>query len=193
MTPRPVGKLVVHHRSPGVAIGTLDAFFLMRCFGHVGPDDIEATLKCSDVLNAYRPQGSVSIVVVDPTSAFPSEETRRAALDATRRTRALTAGHVVIVAGDGFWASAIRGVLTTLAALAQTSFPRKVVRYEDEGIDAAIEMLGEPVIKYRAPLLAALSYLKGAGSQPPPSSKSNPSSQDAPPSTPRTSPKRQTR
>lgn len=189
---------MVHHRSPGAAIGTLDAFFLMRCFGMVSPDDIAATLKCSDVLNAYRPEGSVSIVVVDPTSAFPSEETRRAALDATRRTRALTAGHVVIVAGDGFWASAIRGVLTTLAALAQTSFPRKVVRYEEEGIEAAIDMLGEPSVRYRAPLLFALSYLKSTGSQPPPSSKpdsskSNLPSQDAPPSSPRSSPRRQTR
>jgi hypothetical protein len=179
---------MVHHRSPGVAVGTLDAFFLMRCFGPVSPDDIAATLKCSDVLNAYRPEGSVSIVAVDPTSAFPSEETRRAALDATRRTRALTAGHVVIVAGDGFWAGAIRGVLTTLASLAQTSFPRKVVRYEEEGIDAAIEMLGESPQKYRAPLLVALSHLRARFSHPPPSNagtSSGPSSPEGPPTSSR--------
>lgn len=178
---------MVHHRSPGAAVGTLDAFFLMRCFGQVSPDDIAATLKCSDLLNAYRPQGSVSIVAVDPTSAFPSEETRRAALDATRRTRAITAGHVVIVAGDGFWASAIRGVLTTLAALAQTSFPRRVVRYEEEGIDAAIEMLGETSQRYRAPLLAALSHLRAGLSYPPPSSNTNATS-GSPPSTPQAPP-----
>jgi hypothetical protein len=168
-------------------MGTLDAFFLMRCFGPVSPDDIAATLKCSDVLNAYRPEGSVSIVAVDPTSAFPSEETRRAALDATRRTRALTVGHVVIVAGDGFWASAIRGVLSTLASLAQTSFPRRVVRYEEEGIDAAIEMLGETTQRYRVPLLAALSHLRAGISYPPPSSNSN-STSGSPPSSPQAPP-----
>jgi hypothetical protein len=182
--------LVVQHRSPGVAMGTLDAFFLMRCFGSVSPDDIAASLKCSDVLNAYRPEGSVSIVAVDPTSSFPSEETRRAALDATRRTRALTAGHVVIVAGDGFWASAIRGVLTTLASLAQTSFPRKVVRYEDEGIEAAIEMLGETAPRYRAPLLAALSYLKSNATNSPPPPGPDPSATSMPPSSSKPSSKR---
>ena len=46
MSARPVGKLVVHRRSPGVAMGTLDGFLLMRVFGETSPEDIYASLEC---------------------------------------------------------------------------------------------------------------------------------------------------
>ena len=157
-------------------MGTLDGFFLMRCFGAVTPEDIEASLNCADVLLANRPEGSISIVAVDPTSTFPSEETRRAAAEATRKTSSHTVAHVMIVLGDGFWASAIRGVLTTHASLTPASFPRKVVRYEEEGVDWAIEAAGESVQKYHSILLAALAQLKAAATSPPPFSKAPPSS-----------------
>jgi hypothetical protein len=182
---RAIGKLVVQHRSQGVAMGTLDAFFVMRCFGAVLPDDINATVKCSEVISAYRPEGAISVVAIDPTSTFPSEETRRAALDVTRLTSSRTAAHVVIVLGDGFWASAIRGVLTTLNSLSQTNHPRKVVRYEEEGVDWAIEALGDSAQKYRSVLLSALGQLKPAVTSPPPTSKSPPATSKAPPSSKR--------
>jgi hypothetical protein len=177
------GKLVVHHRSEGVAMGTLDGFFVMRCFGVVSPGDIRATLKCGDLLKAYRPEGSVSIVAVDPTSTFPSEETRRVALDVTRQTSAQTLALAVIVMGDGFWASAIRGVLTTLASLGQTNHPRKVARQEEEGVEWAIEAIGESPQKYRAPLLAALAQLKPATMPAETSSKPAPPISNAPAAT----------
>ena len=62
---RAAGKLVMHRRSSGVAIATLDAFFLMRCFGDVLPEDINSTLDCVDILKAYRPEGSASIIVIE--------------------------------------------------------------------------------------------------------------------------------
>jgi hypothetical protein len=155
-------------------MGTLDAFFLMRCFGAVSPEDVTATLKCADVLQAYRPEGSVSIIVIDPTSAFPSEETRRAALEVTRKTTAQTVAQVMVVLGDGFWASAIRGVLTTLGSLSQTTHTRKIVRYEEDAVETAIELLGESPPKYRTVLLAALAQLKPLATSPPTSSKSPP-------------------
>src|SRR5690349_4785302 len=98
---RAPGKFVVYHRSPGVAMGTLDAFFLMRCFGAVSPEDILTTLKTAEILKAYRPEGSASVVVVDPTSTFPSEETRRAAVQVSRETNSVTLGLALVVLGDG--------------------------------------------------------------------------------------------
>jgi hypothetical protein len=129
---RASGKLVVHHRSEAAAMGTLDAFFVMRVFGNVSPDDIRATMKCHEILMAYRPEGSVSIVAVDPSSGFPSDEARRAALEITRLTDTKTVAVAVIVLGDGFWASAIRGVLTTLGFLGHHTYPRKVCRHEEK-------------------------------------------------------------
>jgi hypothetical protein len=167
-----VGKLVVQYLSRGVALGTLDTFFLMRCFGPVSPEDIHATVKCGDAVTAYCPSGGITIVAVDATSAFPSEETRRAAAEVTRNSRVPSRGQVVILLGDGFWASAIRGVLTTIASFSPSQLPRKVVRHEAEGIDWAIDAAGEPPQKYRASLLAALAELKSMAASPPSPSKS---------------------
>lgn len=176
------GKLVVHHRSQGVAMGTLDYFFVMRCVGAVSPDDIQATLKCAEVLRAYRPAGSASIVAVDPTSTFPSEETRRAALQVSRETNSQTMALAIIILGDGFWASAIRGVVTTLTSLtpASANHRRKVARHEAEGVDWVLETIGESPHKYRSALLNALTQLKPALSSPSPAARSRPPSSKAP-------------
>jgi hypothetical protein len=182
---RAAGKLVVQHRSEGAAMGTLDAFFLMRCIGKVSPDDIRATLKCYEVLQAYRPEGSVSIVAVDPTSSFPSEDTRRAALEVTRVTNPNTVAVSLIVLGDGFWASAIRGVLTTLEFLGQPTHPRKVFRHEADGVVWGIESIGESPQRYRASLLGALTHLKSAVTSPPPTSKVAPATSKIPASSKR--------
>jgi hypothetical protein len=174
----PPGKLVVHYRSPGVAIATLDAFFLMRCFGDVTPDDIRATLLGHEALLAYRPEGGGSIVAVDPTATFPSEATRRTALEITRTTGSKTLAHALIVHGDGFWASAMRGVMTTIWSLNFANRPRKVVRDDGEGVDWVVETVGESVPKYRQALLSALGQLRAGVTIPPtaPVSSSRPGS-----------------
>ena len=157
---RPIGSLVVHRRSQGVAMGTLDGFFVMRMFGQASPEDIFATLECHEIILAVRPRGSVSIVAVDPTTSFPADATRRAAVEVTKKTAPHTLGHVVIVLGDGFWASAFRGALTTMNSLNRTTYPKKVVRHEEEGVDWAIETLGESKPRYRFSLLGALDELR---------------------------------
>jgi hypothetical protein len=166
---RTPGKLVVHHRSPGAAIGTLDTFFLMRCYGDVKREDVLATLVAHEAIVANYPNGSAAIVMVDPTTTFPSEDMRRAALETTRKTTNQTVAQVLVVAGDGFWASAVRGIMMTIASLSNASHPRKVVRYEEEGVDWILEMVKEPAAKYRVLLLAALGQLKAGVTVPPPS------------------------
>jgi hypothetical protein len=163
------GKLVVHHRSQGAAIGSLDGFFLMRCYGDVTREDVLASLLGHEAIVADYPQGSAAIVVVDPTTTFPSEDMRRAAHETTRKTTAQTLAQVLIVAGDGFWASAVRGIMMTIATLSNASHPRKVVRHEEEGVDWVLETVKEPAAKYRPLLLAALAQLKAAATVPPPS------------------------
>ena len=163
---QPAGKLVVHHRSQGAVIATLDGFFLMRCFGNLTTGDVQATLKGHEAIIAVRPEGGGSIVAVDPTTSFPSEETRRAALEITRQTNAQTRCHVLVVLGDGFWASAVRGIMMTISSLTAATHPRRVVRYEEEGVDWVIETLGESPSKYRQLLLASLAELKHGATAP---------------------------
>jgi hypothetical protein len=168
---RPIGKLVVHHRSQAVAIGTLDRFFLMRCFGDVTPDDVRATLLGHEAIIADHPEGAGSIVAVDPATSFPSDEMRQAVVEVTRKTNAHTRAHVLIVLGDGFWASAVRGIMMTLSSLTAATHARKIVRLEEEGVDWAIEAIGESVPKYHQLLLASLGQLKAGVTVPPLSPK----------------------
>jgi hypothetical protein len=164
---QPAGKLVVHHRSQGAAIASLDGFFLMRCFGDLTAADVRATLMAHDAIIGVRPAGSGSIVAVDPTTSFPSEEMRRAALEVTRQTNAQTRCHVLIVLGDGFWASAVRGIMMTISSLTAATHPRRVVRYEEEGVDWVIGTLGESPSKYRQLLLTSLAELRPGATVPP--------------------------
>ena len=178
---RAAGKLVMHRRSSGAAIATLDAFFLMRCYGDVSPEDINSSLETVEPLIAYRPEGSISIILVDPTASFPSEATRRAALEVTRKTSATTSAMIMVVMGDGFWASAIRGMLMTIGSLSQTTYMRKFLRYEEEAVDMAIDCIGESTIKYRALLLSSLAQMKAVATSPPPASSKTPSPSKSPP------------
>jgi hypothetical protein len=166
---QPAGKLVVHRRSEGATTATLDGFFLMRCYGDLKPEDITATLVAHEAIIGFRPQGSASIVVVDPTCAFPSEEARRVALEAMRTTGHQTLAHVLVVMGDGFWASAVRGVMMTFSSLTKATHPRKVVRYEEEGVDWILSTLGESAPKYRQLILTSLGELKLDATVPSPS------------------------
>jgi len=156
----PTGKFVVHRRSQSTAMGILDGFFLMRIFGETTPGDIYATLECHQLIVAERPRGAVSVVAIDSTNSLPSEATRRASVEVTKKTRLQTLGVVIIVLGDGFWASAFRGVMTAVNLLNQATYPRTVVRYEEEGVDWAIETSGERNPRYRSALLAALAELR---------------------------------
>ena len=164
---QPPGKLVVHYRSQAAAIATLDGFFLMRCFGNLTAADVRATLIGHAAIVAVRPEGSGSIVAVDPTTGFPSEEMRRAALEVTRQANAQTRAHVLIVLGDGFWASAVRGIMMTISSLTAATHPRRVVRHEEEGVDWVIETIGESTSKYRQLLLTSLAQLKLGATVPP--------------------------
>ena len=109
----PIGKFVLHRKSAGMSYGTLDGFFLMRTYGVATPEDVLATMNAHRAAIAFRPQGVAAIVVVETTTPLPSEPTREASIKVTRQTKGEVASQVLIVLGDGFWASAIRGLMTT--------------------------------------------------------------------------------
>jgi hypothetical protein len=160
--------MLVQRRSQGAAMGILDGFFVMRTFGETTPEDMYATVECHQIVLAERPQGAVAIVAVDPTTSFPSEAVRRAAGEVTKKTAAHVLGHVVIFLGDGFWASAFRGAFATMNSLNRTTYPKTVVRHEEDGVDWAIETLGESKPQYRAALLSGLDELRAGGVVPKP-------------------------
>ena len=56
----------------------------------------------------------------------------------------------LIVLGAGFWASAIRGVMTTISSLRAASHLRKLVRYEQESVRPGVIVVGASIVRGRA-------------------------------------------
>ena len=155
---RPASGLQIQMRSRSACIATLDRFLLMRCYGNVSAADINATI---DAHGICLTRGNVaSLVVIDPTTQFPSEEARTACIEMIKRTQGRVASSVTVVCGDGFWASALRGVLTTFNLLPGTGHPTKTCRLPEEAVDWTLSVTGEDASLYRKPLLEGFQSMQ---------------------------------
>jgi hypothetical protein len=134
--------LHVHYDAADARVASLGPFILFRCFGDVRADAVNASLPAHRAALASRPAGVVSIVLIDSTTKFPSDEMRRAAVAARKLTNRNVAGYATIVAGDGFWASTVRGALTAINSLSGSSYPTKVFREVREGVAWAVQQAG---------------------------------------------------
>jgi hypothetical protein len=157
-----MGELRVHYRSDQTCVATLDGFFLMRCYGVVTLDALEATLRAHEEALYAEPRGVCSIMVADPTSRLPPEEVREASATVTRKTKATVRASATIMLGEGFWASAVRGYLATLQLMSPSGYPKKIFRYEDEGVDWTIKCAEASPARYKSKLLDALAQMTAA-------------------------------
>jgi|JI10StandDraft_1071094.scaffolds.fasta_scaffold667835_2 hypothetical protein len=135
-------ETVTHYRAPDACVASFGPFVLFRCFGDVCADAVNASVPAHRAALAARPAGVVSIVLIDPTTKFPSEDMRRAGVAVRKLTNRNVAASVTIVAGEGFWASTVRGALTAINSLANSSYPTKVFRDPHEGVAWATEQTG---------------------------------------------------
>jgi hypothetical protein len=65
---------------------------------------------------------------------MPSPEVRKAAADAVALTAPTTRADVRVLPGDGFWASAQRGILTAIEMMRPDSVARRTCRHMREGV-----------------------------------------------------------
>jgi hypothetical protein len=72
---------------------------------------------------------------------MPSPEVRKAAADAVALTAATTRADVRVLPGDGFWASAQRGILTAIEMMRPDSVPRRTFRHLREGVSFLVARL----------------------------------------------------
>ena len=141
MMPAPK-ETVVHYSAADACVGSFGPFILFRCFGDVGADAVNASVAAHHAALAARPEGVISIVLIDSSTKFPSDEMRRAGVAVRKQTNPHVTALATIVAGEGFWASTIRGVLTAINSLSGSSYPTKVFRDPLEGVTWAAEQAG---------------------------------------------------
>lgn len=133
---------VVHYAAADASVVTVGPFILFRCFSDVSADAVNASLPAHKAALASRPEGVVSIVLIDPSTKFPSEDMRRASVLVRKRTNRNVAGNVTIVAGEGFWASTVRGALTAIDFLATSPYESRVFRDPAEGVAWGVARTG---------------------------------------------------
>ncbi len=162
----PPKETVVHYRAADACVASFGHFILFRCFGDVGASAVNASIAAHRAAIAARPEGVVSIVLIDATTKFPSEEMRRAGVAARKQTNGHVTALATVIAGEGFWASTIRGVLTAINSLSGSSYPTKVFRDPLEGVTWAAEQSGvrdkEQVDRIARELDALVPHTAGA-------------------------------
>lgn len=100
------------------------------------------------------------MVVLDPITGLPTgDDVRKTAVDVLKKTQKHVLASATAFLGDDFWASALRGVLTTLDVLAGSAKPQKTFRTPEQAVDWALAELGEPPCFYRSALLDALASM----------------------------------
>lgn len=140
-----MGEKLVHYSGDDACVASVGPFILFRCFGDVRADAVNASLAAHKAALLARPEGVVSIVLIDASTKFPSEEMRRAGVAVRKLTNKNVAASVTIVAGDGFWASTVRGALTAINSLSGSQYPSKVFRETVDGVEWGVQQLGAVV------------------------------------------------
>lgn len=156
---RAAGDHRVQTRSDAACVVTLDRYLLMRCYGDVSAEDIASTIEAHAVCRSFRNSNVASVVLIDRTTQFPSEEARSACIEMIKKTQGKVASSVTVVLGDGFWASALRGVLTTFNLLPGTGHPTKTCSQTEEAVDWTLSVTGDDAAVYRKALLDALESM----------------------------------
>lgn len=74
------------------------------------------------------------LMFVEPECGIPSAEVREAGGELTRKVSPHVSSQATVLLGEGFWAAAVRGFLTTATALSSQGYPRRVFANAGEAI-----------------------------------------------------------
>lgn len=81
------------------------------------------------------------LTVIEPSMPLPDAETRAQARRATEVGAAFVHAGALVLAGEGFWASAMRSAYTALRWLAPEAYPERVFASVDEAARWLLEVL----------------------------------------------------
>ena len=115
-TNRSATSLPKRHVEPGRnGITLVQGVCISVWLEHAGEQDGERLVAYSQMLADEHPGGSSSLSWVLSSSALPGGRTRQDLAHAMHETKHLRGDSAVVLEGSGFWASAVRGALTSLA------------------------------------------------------------------------------
>ncbi len=117
----------------GCAILTLEDTLLMHFRSVATPRTLEAALRANEAIRR-RYDGVCLLLFAEPECVLPSAEVREAGAEMTRKVAPFLRCQATVLLGEGFWAAALRGFLTTTSALTLHGYPRRVFSGAGEAI-----------------------------------------------------------
>lgn len=107
-------------------VATAGNVMISAWHGQVRAQEVVVNSACAHGLMQAFPDGIGLIVILPPHLRLPSEDERARMHEFYRVHRFKAVAFVVL--GDGFWASAVRGVLTALKLVGNRDYPTHVLR-----------------------------------------------------------------
>lgn len=118
----------VEHEEPGFRIATWRNVAILVWRGQVTIPRLDEVLRRERVLKARHPKGIVPFTIVSevPTELLKmGEAERKRAAEVAQELAGVTIAHPNVVLGSGFWAAAVRGVISASYLLSRASYPNK--------------------------------------------------------------------
>ncbi len=139
----PPGAAVVG-AAPDWCVATYGNVMLLHVHGHINAAFLGAALAGHHAALAVEPSGYGVIIVCEAGTKIPSGELREKAAVLRKQTQHMLRAQSLIIAGDGFFASAMRGVITGIVTLAQSRVPFAMAGSEREAAEFVIRRACAP-------------------------------------------------
>jgi hypothetical protein len=123
MPPAPQLQIVLG--SPLCSVGTYAEVIIVAVHSEMTAESLRASVTANRKLANMYPHGVASLALAHFGAKMPSSEMRAAAAQAMADTRMTTRCAAQVIAGEGFWPSAVRSVITAMEKLRPDDKPRR--------------------------------------------------------------------
>jgi hypothetical protein len=120
---------------PEWCVATYRNIMLMHVSGQIDGEFLDASLAGHHAALAVDSSGYGVITICEPGAKIPPGELRDRALLLRKTTQHQLRAQAVLLGSDGFFASAMRGVITGILSLAQSRVPLAMVGSDVEAAD----------------------------------------------------------
>ena len=126
-------ELLWHHVAEDSSIASFENVIICLLITGMSVECLQASVAVNKKL--AREHGGIAVLtMVGQRVSVPSPEVRKAASEAVMATHSTTRAVVQVLPGDGFWASAQRGIITAIEMVRPDHVPRKTFRELRDGV-----------------------------------------------------------
>jgi hypothetical protein len=140
MNSLPVGLKIT--RSTGEYVVATYRNVLIQRVNRASAEFLDAIQLAEEEVLASHPEGYGTVVMVEVSASLPPADVRRRSLELWKAKEHLILCQALVVEGEGFWASAMRGFMTGIYAVGRTRTPKKACPDEIEAATFVTQALG---------------------------------------------------